>query len=106
LTSVGRISVCAAEVARPGKRGLARVDGCVDAAYPDVRLSLEADGPRWHTRIRDLRLDHERDAQAARVGWQTLRFLYEQISESASDVVATVVDVRRVRAQQLGRRAG
>jgi very-short-patch-repair endonuclease len=53
-----------------------------------------------------LRLDHERDAQAARVGWQTLRFLYEQISESASDVVATVVDVRRVRAQQLGRRAG
>jgi hypothetical protein len=152
LTSVARISVCAAEVARPGKRGLARlgqvlderapgyvppkselegrllgavaggglpapvrqfplpgrgaVDGCVDAAYPDVRLILEADGRRWHTRIRDLRRDHERDAEAARAGWQTLRFLYEQISESASDVVETVADVRLVRSQQLGRRAG
>ncbi len=152
LTSVARISVCVAEVARPGKRGLAKlgqvlddrgpgyvpaqselegrlfgalagggmppplrqfplpgrgaVEGCVDAAYPDVRLILEADGRRWHTRIRDLRRDHLRDAEAARAGWQTLRFLYEEICESPGEVVATVADVRRVRSQQLDRQAG
>ncbi|MGH9113554.1 MAG: hypothetical protein ACRDZN_14850, partial [Acidimicrobiales bacterium] len=65
-----------------------------------------ADGRRWHTRIRDLRRDHLRDAEAARAGWQTLRFLYEEICESPGEVVATAADVRRVRSQQLDRQAG
>jgi len=97
LTTISRISVCAAEIARPGKRGLGKlgavldergpghvppqselegrlfevlahaglpapvrqfplpgrgvVTGLADAAYPDVRLILEADGRRWHSRI-------------------------------------------------------
>jgi Transcriptional regulator, AbiEi antitoxin/Protein of unknown function (DUF559) len=87
----------------PGRGAL---DGLVDAAYPDVRLVLEADGRRWHTRIRDLRRDHLRDAEAARAGWQTLRFLYEEITAFPQEIVATVTDVRRIRAAQLGRCAG
>jgi hypothetical protein len=67
------------------------VTGLTDAAYPDVRLILEADGRRWHTRIRDLRRDHLRDAEAARAGWQTLRFLYEEIVGDASYVAATEI---------------
>jgi very-short-patch-repair endonuclease len=80
--------------------------GLVDAAYPDVRLILEADGRRWHTRIRDLRRDHLRDAETARAGWQTLRFLYEEITVYPHELAATVADVRCIRAAQLGRSAG
>ena len=77
--------------------GTGAVAGVVDAAYPDCRLILEADGRRWHTRVDDLRRDHERDAEAARVGWQTLRFLYEQIVRDPDGVCAVVADVRAVR---------
>ena len=62
-----------------------------------ARVILEADGRRWHTRIRDLAEDHVRDAEAARVGWETLRFVYEQIAEEPEEVCATVADVRAVR---------
>jgi hypothetical protein len=72
-------------------------EGLVDAAYPDCRLILEADGRRWHTRVRDLARDHERDAEAARVGWQTLRFLHEQIIRNPDEVCSVVADVRAVR---------
>lgn len=78
--------------------GTGAVAGVVDAAYPDCRLILEADGRRWHTRVADLRRDHERDAEAARAGWQTLRFLYEQITHDPDGVCSVVADVRAVRA--------
>ena len=90
--------------------GTGAVTGVVDAAYPDCRLILEADGRRWHTRVTDLRRDHERDAQAARAGWQTLRFLYEHITHDPDGVCSVVADVRDVRSghgrPQAGRPAG
>jgi hypothetical protein len=82
------------QVALPGTGA---IEGLVDAAYRDCRLILEADGRRWHTRVRDLARDHARDAQAARAGWQTLRFLYETITHDPDGVFATVADVRSVR---------
>jgi very-short-patch-repair endonuclease len=78
--------------------GRGAVVGLADGAYVDERVLLEADGRRWHSRIRDLKRDHQRDAEAARVGWLTLRFLYEQIRYEAADVCATVADVLRTRA--------
>jgi hypothetical protein len=83
--------------------GRGAVPGTVDAAYADCRLILEADGRRWHTRVADLRRDHERDAEAARVGWQTLRFLYEQVVGDPAGVCAVVADVRAVRGGGGGR---
>ena len=83
----------------PGRQ---RVDGCVDAAYPDVRLILEADGRRWHSRVQDLRRDHGRDADAARAGWQTLRFLHEHIVGDPLGVCATVRDTRAARMAAMG----
>jgi very-short-patch-repair endonuclease len=77
--------------------GWGAVEGVVDAAYPDVRLVLEADGRRWHTRVRDLARDHLRDAEAARVGWQTVRLLYEQIVGDPDGMCATVRDIRQAR---------
>ena len=82
--------------------GVGDVTGVVDAAYPECRLILEADGRRWHTRVRDLARDHARDAQAARAGWQTLRFLYETIVHDPDDMCAIVADVRSVRAPARG----
>jgi hypothetical protein len=92
--AVGGLPVPARQTPLPG-RGLA--EGLVDASYSDARVILEADGRRWHTRIRDLAKDHVRDAEAARVGWETLRFVYEQIVEEPEEVCATVADVRTVR---------
>jgi Transcriptional regulator, AbiEi antitoxin/Protein of unknown function (DUF559) len=86
--------------------GRGAIDGLVDAAYPDVRLILEADGRRWHARISDLRRDHQRDAEAARVGWQTLRLLHEDIVGHPDEVAATVRDVRSARSAQLSLRSG
>ena len=86
--------------------GTGAVHGVVDAAYPDCRLILEADGRRWHTRVDDLRRDHERDAEAARAGWQTLRFLYEQITRDPEGVCAVVADVRAVRSAVVPRASG
>lgn len=77
--------------------GRGAIEGLVDAAYPDARLLLEADGRRWHTRVRDLVRDRLRDAEAARAGWQTLRLLYEQITGDPDETCATVRDVRQAR---------
>jgi Protein of unknown function (DUF559)/Transcriptional regulator, AbiEi antitoxin len=77
--------------------GRGSVEGVVDAAYADCRLILEADGRRWHTRVAALRRDHERDAEAARAGWQTLRFVHEQIERHPDEVAEVVADVRAVR---------
>lgn len=77
--------------------GRCAVDGLVDAAYPDVRLIVEVDGRRWHTSVADLKRDHERDTEAARAGWLTLRFVYEHVMQDPSEVCSAIADVRRSR---------
>ncbi len=62
----------------PGRQS---VGSCVDAAIPEVRMVLEADGRRWHQRIESMRRDRLRDNEAARCGWQTMRFLFEDLAE-------------------------
>src|SRR4029450_319780 len=61
--------------------GRAAVTGCVDGAYVGARVVLEAEGRRWHTRVGDFARDRARDKEAARVGWQTLRFCHEELTE-------------------------
>ena len=58
---------------------------------------IEADGRAWHTRITDLKRDHERDADAARHGWQTLRLLHEHITGDPKGTAQLIRDVRRER---------
>jgi hypothetical protein len=72
-------------------------NGCVDAAYVDAKLVVEADGRAWHTRIADVKRDHERDADAARHGWQTLRLLHEHIDSDPDGTADLIRDVRRER---------
>jgi hypothetical protein len=70
---------------------------CVDFAYPAAKLVLETDGRRWHSRIAELTRDRERDLEAARHGWQTLRFLYEHVigdPDGTADTIRTVLAQR------------
>ncbi len=71
--------------------------GCVDGGYLDCRVILEVDGRRWHQRIEDLRRDRDRDNDAARLGWQTLRFLWEHVVGDPMGTLATIAEVRQVR---------
>lgn len=77
------------------------ITGIVDAAYPDARLILEADGRSWHDRQRAFRTDRRRDNEAARVGWQTLRFPWEEVVHDPEDTAATVRDTREQRLPRL-----
>jgi hypothetical protein len=74
---------------------------CVDVAYPEAKLVIEADGRKWHSRIADIKRDRERDAEAARNGWQTLRLLYEHIVDDPVGTAALIDEVRRTRLLQL-----
>ena len=77
--------------------GRDQVIGIVDAAYPDARLVLEADGRRWHDRVHAAATDRRRDAEAARMGWQTLRFVHEQLKQDPGEVCAIVRETRDLR---------
>ena len=92
---LGALPIPIAQFPVPGRQF---VKGCVDYAYPDAKLVLEADGRPWHTRIQDIARDHERDGDAAEQGWLTLRLLYEHIK---GDPEGTARRVRAVLEQRL-----
>ncbi len=74
---------------------------CVDAGYPEAKLIVEADGRRWHSRVADVKRDRERDAEAARHGWQTLRLLHEHVVDDPDGTASLVRDVLATRLSQL-----
>jgi hypothetical protein len=82
------------QVPLPGCGGLM---GLVDSGYEEAKLLVEVDGRRWHSRQRDFVADRARDAQAARAGWQTLRFTYEQLVADPTEVAAVVSEVLQAR---------
>jgi hypothetical protein len=53
--------------------------GFVDRAWPHVRLIIEADGRRWHTRRADFARDARRDLEAGALGWHTQRVTWEML---------------------------
>ena len=70
--------------------------GVVDAAAVESRMILEADGRRWHARLQQMAKDRQRDVEAARAGWLTLRFVHEDFGHPPS-VAAAIRDVHRSR---------
>ncbi len=68
------------------------VTGCVDAALVEAKLILEADGRRWHNRVADQRRDRARDKAAGRVGWQTMRFCYEELTEDPEGEAQAILE--------------
>ncbi len=82
----------------PGRQS---VKGCVDGAWPDAMLIVEADSRRWHTRVQDLSRDHLRDQEAARAGWQVLRVMYEHLVSDRTGTIDTLRATRQVRLRQV-----
>jgi very-short-patch-repair endonuclease len=71
--------------------------GVVDAAIVESRLILESDGRSWHTRMQDQSRDARRDREAARRGWQTLRFVWGDLDrdlQSAADDIRVTHQLR------------
>jgi len=98
LVRRGRLGTPVSQFAHPGRR---LPNGCVDAAYVDAKLIVELDGRAWHTRIADIKRDSERDAEAARHGWQTLRLLWEHVHDDPDGTADLVRDILRQRHLQL-----
>lgn len=74
---------------------------CVDGAYVEAKMIVEVDGRRWHTRIADLKRDHNRDNEAGRAGWFTLRLLYEDVVGDPEGQCALIRETRLMRLAQL-----
>jgi very-short-patch-repair endonuclease len=70
----------------------------VDAAYPEERLIVEADGRKWHTLSADFELDRRRDRDALALGWVTIRLTWDDIEGHPA---RTAEEIRR--ALQAGR---
>lgn len=70
--------------------GRGDITGFVDAAFVEAKLILEADGRRWHDRVASQGKDRARVNTAARVGWQTLRFGYEELTADPDGEAETI----------------
>jgi very-short-patch-repair endonuclease len=75
--------------------------GFVDRAFPDALLIVEADGRRWHSRVADLARDRARDRRAAKLGWQTIRILHEELTADPDGIAVDLDDIYRRRVTQL-----
>ena len=88
-----------AQVPLPGRGA---VTGLCDFGYPEARLILEADGRPWHTRIADIRRDHQRDMEAAAAGWMTQRVMYEDMVGDADGIRRLLAAIHAARIELLG----
>ncbi len=79
--------------------------GLVDRCWTEARLIVEIDGRTWHAREKAMAVDRARDRAAARVGWQTLRVLDEEVGACGPAVVDDIETAYATRLGQL-RRAG
>lgn len=68
----------------------AAAPGRVDALLPDHRLIIEADGRRWHTRMKDFDRDERRTNEATARGWATLHFTWVHLTQFTDDVIDIV----------------
>lgn len=90
------------QVALPGRQA---VTGLVDGCLADSMIIVEADGRRWHSRMQDMRRDRDRDNEAARAGYVTLRLLCEHIVGDPRGTWELIVETHESRLRQLGRAA-
>lgn len=74
---------------------------CTDGGYLDAKMIVEVDGRNWHTRIADLKRDHDRDNEAGRAGWLTTRLLYEHVEGDPDGQAQLLRDTRAMRLSQL-----
>lgn len=100
LMLAGGLPLPTQQVPLPGRQTPEQV---ADFAYGDAMLILEVDGRSWHGRHRDMVRDRQRDTDAARAGWLTLRFMHPQLRDDPDYVLESIAETRRDRLRLLGR---
>jgi Protein of unknown function (DUF559) len=71
--------------------------GFVDRCFEDALLIVEADGRTWHQRREAMRRDRQRDIEAATAGYQTLRLMWEDLTNDVDGTAAAIVSVYQQR---------
>ena len=110
LTSVAVLAGVGAGVAQHPHPGKVDSRELVDRAYPDAMMLVEADGRSWHGRYSAMKADRRRDREAARAGWLTVRFTYDDLCSSPEQSAAELRDIHAKRCalvnyQALGRKS-
>ena len=65
----------------------------LDAFIPAWFCFVEADGRRWHTRVRDFERDRRRDHEVLAHGYRILRLGWEEIIEDPAYALETIVAI-------------
>jgi very-short-patch-repair endonuclease len=68
--------------------------GRVDFFWPDVRLIVEVDGRRWHTRVRDFERDSKRRLAMLANGYPTAPVTWAMLTEEPDQVCADLLAAR------------
>lgn len=73
----------------------------VDRAFPEAMLVIEADGRTWHAREAAFVTDRRRDREAAVAGWQTLRYVFDDLTRAQPQVAQELAAVHHRRIELL-----
>ncbi|HZK50291.1 MAG TPA: DUF559 domain-containing protein [Actinomycetota bacterium] len=69
----------------------------IDFAYPDQMLAIEVDSVRWHSGLRAIKWDNERQNLLVALGWRVLRFEWNDIVKRPAVVAAQILAALRER---------
>jgi very-short-patch-repair endonuclease len=69
-------------------------EGRVDSVLPEWRTIVEADGRRWHARVKDFDADRWRDNVAQAHGYRVLRFTHLHLTARPAEVRDLILGVR------------
>jgi very-short-patch-repair endonuclease len=75
------------------------IRGLTDATTIGSKVIFEADSRRWHARYQAMAKDRRRDREAAKAGYLTLRFVYEDL---LNDLPGVAADMAEIHAQRQG----
>ncbi len=64
----------------------------IDFAYPAERLAIEIDGVRWHSGVRAIKWDNERQNLLVSLGWRVLRFEWDDVIHRPRLVAQQILD--------------
>lgn len=65
----------------------------LDSAWPDLRVTIEADGRRWHSTRKDFELGMARIRTITAAGWDHYRYGWNDVHRCASEVKAEITAV-------------
>ena len=65
----------------------------LDAAFPALRLGIEADSEMYHNSPQKIAQDRSRDMELASQGWTVLRFTEQEIHRQPHEILGVVIQV-------------